>query len=58
MNCNIDVKHEEDPLSCNEIKTEPCVSYTFYILFCVILHKTDDIYVETHYNCCFTGCTK
>ena len=42
MNYNIDVKHEEDPLSCADIKPEPLscadikpephVSYKFFIL--------------------------
>ena len=32
MNSNIDIKHEEDPLSCSEIKAEPQVSCIFFIL--------------------------
>ena len=32
MNCDLDVKLEEDPLSRTEIKSEPYVSYKFYVL--------------------------
>ena len=32
MNCDQIVKHEEDPLSRTEIKTEPQVNYKFFIL--------------------------
>ena len=44
MNSNIDVKHEEDPLSCSEIKAEPQVSCKFLILCSVLfLQKDNDV---------------
>ena len=33
MNCDIDIKCEEDPLSVMEIKTEPKVSFKIFIVF-------------------------
>ena len=44
MNCGIDIKHEQDPLSCSEIKAEPQVSCKFFILcFVLFLHKDNDV---------------
>ena len=56
MNRYVDVKHEEDPLTRTEMKTEPQVCYKFLNL-CLLfsLHKTGDQYIETHFHCCFTG---
>ena len=42
MDSSIGVKHEEDPLSCSEIKTEPHVSYKFsFCVFCYAFIKRD-----------------
>ena len=43
MNCDINIKQEEDPLSCSDIKSESQVSYKFFNLcFVLSLHNTGD----------------
>ena len=57
MNCDIDIKHEEDPLPRTDFKTEPHVKYKFYILcFVLSCHNLVIDTVEPRYSELMRGC--